>query len=212
MEAKEPSSQVAIRDCEKVSPNVATTFQNELAFFSDINSQHNPKLESEEGRHSVWEAETDSSEGSDLCEHEAGTGEDFRDEVEFVRDDSFAEEAQGAKWEFFDLDSDHIISEDVLPTILEDETLQMPLLTARDAARSSSWGISEALHTSFEVLSGVAVGFGSMAGSAALGALEATHAFLSCSAAFDAFLELHMEEEEKEEEEASRSLSDGEEA
>ncbi|CAE7822962.1 SUP35 [Symbiodinium sp. CCMP2592] len=191
-DAKEPCNQAGLADCDKESK---LDFENELTFFSDINSQHHPKVEGEEGRHSVWEAETDSSEGSDIQEPDRGTS--FSDEdSELLREDSAAEEDKGVKWEFFDLDNDHIISEDVLPTILEDETLQMPLLTARSALERNSWGISEAFQSSFEALSSVAIGIGSFAGTATQGVLEATHAFLSCSIAFDAFVEMHVKNDE----------------
>ncbi|CAE7549380.1 SUP35, partial [Symbiodinium necroappetens] len=167
-DAKDPCNQAGLADCEKVP----------LRAFASLR-----KLKSRQG--------------SDIQEPDRGTSFISDEDSELLREDSAAEEDKGVKWEFFDLDNvDHIISEDVLPTILEDETLQMPLLTARSALERNSWGISEAFQSSFEALSSVAIGIGSFAGTATQGVLEATHAFLSCSIAFDAFVEMHVKNDE----------------
>ncbi|CAJ1460718.1 unnamed protein product [Effrenium voratum] len=158
-DAKEPTDLVL--SGEKVSAKLAP-FENEVSLWKEANTEMEAEC-----RGSVWEAETESSEGSEPREQPS----DHRELA------VHADCQEGRSWEAFDLDNDRIISEDVLPTILEDDVLQVPLLTARTASMRNSWGVYEVFDGSLQVLSSVAAGVGNVAE----GMFEATNLVFSCS-------------------------------
>eukprot|EP00930_Biecheleria_cincta_P074510 TRINITY_DN61725_c0_g1_i1.p1 TRINITY_DN61725_c0_g1~~TRINITY_DN61725_c0_g1_i1.p1 ORF type:complete len:203 (+),score=52.41 TRINITY_DN61725_c0_g1_i1:146-754(+) len=146
---------------------------------------------------SVWEAQAEDGEDSDACE----LGLEYADlEVEADSEaDCEAElretwELEGLEWEEFHVEDNILVSEEVLPTICEDELLQAPLPRPRSLVGETD---AEDGDGDVEPWSGLEVLGGSfrLIGSVAVGLLEATHELFSCSSAFDAMVQMHLTDE-----------------
>eukprot|EP00931_Biecheleriopsis_adriatica_P087011 TRINITY_DN61537_c0_g1_i1.p1 TRINITY_DN61537_c0_g1~~TRINITY_DN61537_c0_g1_i1.p1 ORF type:complete len:214 (+),score=52.29 TRINITY_DN61537_c0_g1_i1:93-734(+) len=159
----------------------------------DLVSEADEFKEDDECRSSVWEAETESEDELHLS-HTPGSVSSCED-FQLLLQESVEQLEDEREWETFTLQSDRCVSEDVLPTILEDETLHMPQLRSRSSSIVSQRDImlnEPWLQQGFEALSSLMNGVWE-AGlwQAQQTLVEATSSFLGCSVAFDSFVEMH---------------------